>query len=228
MLSFLKRIFDHPSIQFLAESLSAPDQNSGPVFLFGLARPAKALVIAALARRLRRPLIVLTTDNEAAERLGAMTATFFGWFGEPASAVVNLPFFDVTPYESRSPHPEIAERRAIALGNIAANRVRALFAPAPVACQRFRNKSYYHSLSLNLALGDEISIGDLIDHLAGTGYESHEPADSVGCYSMRGGIIDVFPPLADWPFRIEFLGDQIESIREFDPDTQRSRRPVEA
>ncbi|MGH9447457.1 MAG: CarD family transcriptional regulator, partial [Terriglobia bacterium] len=53
-------------------------------------------------------------------------------------------------------------------------------------------------------------------------------ADSVGCYSMRGGIIDVFPPLADWPFRIEFLGDQIESIREFDPDTQRSRRPVEA
>ncbi len=227
MLSLLTRILDHPSIQSLAESLQSPQRNLRPPILSGLTGTAKALVVAVLARRLGRPLIVLTADNESAERLAAVTATFFDWLGASASTVANLPFFDVTPYEGRSPHPEMMERRAIALWSIAANRVQVLFAPAPVACERFRDRPYYHSLSLSLAAGDEISIEDLVDHLAGTGYEAHEPVDSVGSYSLRGGIIDVFPPLANWPFRIEFLGDQIESLREFDPDNQRSRRSVE-
>ncbi len=58
------------------------------------------------------------------------------------------------------------------------------------------------------------------------GYEPGEPVTGVGQYSIRGGILDVFPPEVEWPFRLEFFADQLESLREFDPTSQRSRKPV--
>src|SRR5208283_3973984 len=65
-----------------------------------------------------------------------------------------------------------------------------------------------------------------VEHLRSVGYEPGEPVTAVGQYSVRGGIFDVFPPEAEWPFRLEFFGDQLESVREFDPSTQRSRQPA--
>src|SRR5208282_4753355 len=69
-------------------------------------------------------------------------------------------------------------------------------------------------------------LDDLVEHLRSVGYEPGEPVAAVGQYSLRGGIIDIFPPEAEWPFRLEFFGDQLESVREFDPSSQRSRKPV--
>jgi transcription-repair coupling factor (superfamily II helicase) len=93
---------------------------------------------------------------------------------------------------------------------------------------RFRERALYSSLALELKVGDELDLDDLMEHLGGVGYERGEPVSDVGQFSVRGGIVDIFPPEAEWPFRLEFSGDQIESLREFDPDTQRSRKPVPA
>jgi transcription-repair coupling factor (superfamily II helicase) len=226
VLSLLNRVLDDPSIQTVVNALAAPAGCSPPeTVLSGVTGAGKALVIAGLAQKIARPVIVLAADNETAESLSKSTATFFNWLGERDPAAVGvLPFFDVTPYEGRSPHPEISERRAIALWQAAEGRTRIMFAPSMAALGRLRPRAYYRSLALELKIGDELSPEDLVDHLAGVGYELHEPVDDVGCYSVRGGIIDVFSAQAEWPVRIEFSGDEIDSLREFDPATQRSRR----
>jgi transcription-repair coupling factor (superfamily II helicase) len=200
-----------------------------PLTLSGLTRPAKALVVAGLARQLPQPLLVLTSDNEAAEALRAATSTFLSWLDPKAGAAVHaLPQLDCSPYEGRSPHGEILEQRAVALWNMARGNARVLFVPVPAALGRFRERSFYGALAIELKPGDELSLDDLVEHLAGVGYESREPVSEVGQFSVRGGIIDVYPPQAEWPLRLEFFGDQVESVREFDPATQRSKKPAPA
>src|SRR5581483_2787928 len=155
-------------------------------------------------------------------------STFLSWFGGPAGkgAVSTLPAFDCSPYEGRSPHAEILERRAETLWNIARGRTSIVFAPLPAALGRFREKAFYASLGLELKTGDEVDLEDLVEHLKSVGYEPSEPVMEVGQFSLRGGIIDVFSPAGEWPLRFEFFGDQIESLREFDPASQRSRKTV--
>jgi transcription-repair coupling factor (superfamily II helicase) len=173
-------------------------------------------------------VIVLTADNDTADRLRGTASTFLAWLEGAASsaAVSSLPAFDCSPYEGRSPHAEISERRAVALWNLARGRTRILFVPLPAALGRFREGLYYRSLALELKLGDEVNLTDLIEHLTGVGYEVSEPVENAGQFSVRGGIIDIFSSESPWPFRIEFFGDRIESVREFDPSNQRSRAPV--
>jgi transcription-repair coupling factor (superfamily II helicase) len=229
VVSLLNKVLGHPAVEAAAESVSSPLARSRPAtVLCGVTGSGKALIIAGLAKRLARPVVVLTADNETAETLSKATAGFFDWLGEHHPAAVStLPFFDVNPYEGRSPHPEVSERRAITLWHTAEGRARILFVPSLAVCGRFRPKAYYRSLALKVAVGDELSPQDLADHLDGVGYALHEPVDDVACYSMRGGIIDVFSAQAEWPVRIEFSGDEIDSLREFDPATQRSRQGVE-
>ncbi len=223
--SILRPVFDHPAYRAARSAIVAGHSRAT---LSGLTRPAKALAAACLAHELDRPLVFLTGDNETADRLQETSATFLAWLEGPAaaSAVTALPAFDCSPYEGRSPHAEISERRAVALWRIARGRTRILFVPVPAALGRFRASSFYGSLALELKVGDELNLDDLIEHLKGVGYEAAEPVSNAGQYSVRGGIVDVFPPESDWPFRIEFFGDRIESVREFDAATQRSRKPV--
>ena len=184
-------------------------------------------MVAALAHQVKRPVVVLTQDNEAAQNYRQTTATFLEWLKPGAgSSVQILPALDCSPYEGRSPHAEIQEQRAVALWSLARGGVRVIFAPVAAALGRFREGAFYSSLALELKVGDELNLDDLVEHLRSVGYEPGEPVAAVGQYSVRGGIVDVFPPEAEWPFRLEFFGDQLESVREFDPSSQRSRKPV--
>src|SRR2546425_1198595 len=257
--SLLEPVLEHPALKAALEAaLGAPRERSREITLSGLTRTGKAMVVAGIAHGLRarkreRPVVVLTADNEAAERLRETTSTFLDWLesgagpnyepgakeqgkpaGEPALSEANgtpallsvLPALDVSPYEGRSPHAEILERRAVTLWNIARGRTRVLFVPLPAAMARFRDRAFYGSLAPDLKVDDELDLDDLIEHLGRIGYEASEPVASVGQYSVRGGIVDVFPPEAANPLRIEFFGDTIESLREFDPATQRSQKSI--
>ncbi len=206
---------------------AVPTQACPPATVSGLTPSAKALVVAGLAHQLARPVVVLTADNETAANFQRTTSTFLGWLDpSSASSVLTLPAVDHSPYEGRSPHAEILEQRAVTLWTVARGRARVLHVPVAAALGRFRERAFYSSLALGIKLGDEIALDDLAEHLSGVGYEREEPVSDVGQFSMRGGIVDVFPPEAMRPFRIEFFGDQVESLREFDPDTQRSKTPV--
>jgi transcription-repair coupling factor (superfamily II helicase) len=222
--SLFEPLLDHAAIA----GAGAVADSGRTAAISGLTRPAKAVVAAALAHRLRRPVIVLTGDNEAADALRMTAGTILKWLDpEPADRSATLPAFDVSPYASLAPHAEIMERRAVALWNLARGHTRLLFVPLAAALGRFREPAYYRSLAVPLKTGDELSLNDLAEHLSGVGYEPSEPVTEVGQFSVRGGIVDFLPPEAAWPVRLEFFGDKIESIRWFDPATQRSRRTVE-
>ncbi len=221
----LQPILEHASLRKAVEALAG--SNPSPIAISGLTMTAKSLVIAALAYELKRPLVVLVKDNESAQNLRQAASTFLNWLEAGAGKSVQiLPANDCSPYEGRSPHAEIQEQRAVTLWRLSRGDARVVFAPIAAALGRFRENAYYSSLALELKVGDEVSIGDLVEHLRSVGYEQGEPVTAVGQYSVRGGIVDAFPPEAEWPFRLEFFGDQLESVREFDPTTQRSRKPA--
>lgn len=222
--SVIQALVDDPGVQSavreIARGHAAPD-------LCGLTQPAKALVSALLAHDpalAGRPVILLVSDNETGERMRRTAATLFDWL-EPgsASSVSVLPAWDCSPYEARSPHAEISERRAVAMWNLAQSRTRLLIAPIPAALARYRNRADYATLALEFKKGDELPLDELVQHLARIGYEAGEPVEEVGQFSVRGGIVDIFSPEAERPVRVEFFDDRVESLREFDPSTQRSR-----
>ncbi len=224
--SLIQPLLGHAALRAVGEELrEGVTRKPQTLTLSGLTRPAKALVVAGFAHQIGRPVVVVTSDHEAAEQLRASTATFLEWLECGAGAHVQaLPAFDCSPYEGRSPHAEVQEQRAVALWNVGCARTRVLFVPLPAALGRFRAREYYGSLAIELKVGEELSLDDLLEHLRAVGYEPGEPVAEVGQFSVRGGIVDVFPPEAPWPFRLEFFGDQVESVREFDPVTQRSRQ----
>ncbi|TAM82438.1 MAG: transcription-repair coupling factor [Acidobacteria bacterium] len=225
---FLQAILEHPGLRAAQERALAPAAGTvGGISISGLTSPAKAIAAALLAHQLSRPIVILTSDNDAAEGLARTASTVLDWL-EPGAgeAVVSLSAFDCSPYEARSPHPDILERRAVGLWRIACGQVRVLAAPLPAAMMRYRPLSFYRSLALRLKISDEIAPEDLAEHLLRVGYEPSEPVLSAGQYSVRGGIVDIFPPEVERPARIEFFGDTIESMREFDPANQRSSKSI--
>jgi transcription-repair coupling factor (superfamily II helicase) len=226
--SVLQSILDYPAFQAAVEFA---EKDSGKaahgISISGLISPAKGVAAGVLAHKLTRPVIVITADNDAAETLARTASTVLEWL-EPGAGctALALPELDSFPYEARSPHPDILEQRAVGLWRIGSGQARVVAVPLSAAIMRYREVSYYRSLALHLRTGDELAPEDLAEHLLRIGYERVEPVNEVGQFSLRGGIIDVFPPEASWPVRIEFFGDSIESLREFDPESQRSRQGV--
>ena len=121
-----------------------------------------------------------------------------------------------------SPHAEILSTRATALAQLANGNSGITLAPVAAALSRTEAPPYYRQLTQTLRVHDEVPLDDLAAHLESVGYERRDPVEMVGEYSIRGGILDVFSPEQAQPVRIEFFGDEIESIRRFDPESQRS------
>src|SRR6185503_509082 len=137
--------------------------------------------------------------------------------------VVRMPAHDVLPFEDLSPHPDVQEQRAAALWMLATGAVSILIAPAEAAALRLFDRTYYSSLTVSVRRGEEVDVEVLTTHLASVGYTQMDLVEMPGQFTRRGGILDVYSPESDRPVRIEFFGDEIETIRKFDPETQRSQ-----
>src|SRR5262249_39626999 len=138
-----------------------------------------------------------------------------------------LPAHEVLPYDGLSPHPEISEKRAIALWKMASGQAPIVVAPVAAAAMRLEPPIFYAGLARTLHRGEAVDLEALATHLEAVGYVRHEPVEMVGQFSVRGGIVDVYSPESPRPLRLEWFGDQLESLREFDVDTQRSVGPRE-
>jgi transcription-repair coupling factor (superfamily II helicase) len=200
--------------------------GSGRRRVSGLTATARALYLPYLVRAAQTPALILVSDNKAAEALHAAMIETCELTGalEP-SQVLRLPSHDVLPFENLSPHSEIQETRAAALWKICAtkgNTPRLVIAPVESACMRLFDRDYYAALALDLRVGEEHLPEMLVEHLLSVGYTKVDVVEMQGQVTIRGGIIDVYTPEQDSPVRIDFFGDEIESIRRFDPDTQRS------
>jgi transcription-repair coupling factor (superfamily II helicase) len=212
----------HPAFHELVRRLSV--EEGGRSQLSGLTPTAKALYITLLWQALEQPVLVVTESNRSAEVLAELIDSFFELLmsGKGAPRPLALPAHDVLPGQGLSPHNEVKERRAVGLYRMATGRCSIAVTPLAGALLRTEDRSSYQHLALTLRVGDEISMEDLSEHLDGAGYERREPVEMEGEYSIRGGIFDVFPPEAHRPIRLEFFGDRIESMRRFEPETQRS------
>jgi len=197
--------------------------GSGRRRVSGLTFTARALYLPLFVRAANAPCLILVADNKAAEELhAAILATCELTDAVSAESVLRLPAHDVLPFENLSPHPEILEMRAATLWKIATGAVRLVIAPVEAACMRLFPREHYASLALRLKCGEEVLPEMLVEHLLSVGYTRVDVVDMPGQVTLRGGILDVYSPEMDRPVRIEFFGDVIESIRRFDPETQRS------
>ena len=191
----------------------------------GLTPPAKALFAAVAAER-GRVLLIVPSDAD----LETMTrdARFFFSALEGLSeteverAILPFPSHEVDPYRGLAPHFDIASARARALHGITQGTARLIVASAAALLPKLSSPGRLRSVALTLTPGQDISPTDLGDLLAAAGYTRQDPVDENGEFCVRGGVVDFYPAGAREPVRLEFVGDTIESIRSYDPATQRS------
>src|SRR5712692_1269999 len=220
----LAPVVRHPTLEAVISSLS---RGAVCERLAGLTDTAKALVAAQAAAELRRPVIVLAGTSARAETLAASLQFFYSALaGQEATEVGILPSFDALPWQEGSPHPEILETRAVTLWKYASGMIRVVVAPIAAARMRLADAGVYAGRARTVSRDEDVPLEDFVAHLRQAGYESHEMVEMPGQFTVRGGIVDVFPAVAERPVRLELLGDTVESLREFDPQTQRSVRPI--
>jgi len=190
----------------------------------GLTSTARALYLPLMAQAAKQLVVVVVADNKAAEALEPLLKAGCELTGalDPAR-VVRFPAHDVLPFENLSPHPDVQEQRAAALWKLSTGAVDLLIAPVESAALKLFDLEYYAGLAVTLKRGEEVDIETLTTHLASVGYTQMDIVEMPGQFTRRGGILDVYSPEADRPVRIEFFGDEIETIRKFDPETQRSQ-----
>ena len=196
----------------------------------GLTFTARALYLPYLIAALpeKTPTLLLVADNKAAETLHQALLAAADLTGALAPAsIVRLPAHDVLPFENLSPHPEIQETRAATLWKIASRTTRIVVAPVEAACAKLFASDFYAALALTLKVGEEYLPDMLVEHLLSVGYTRVDVVEMPGQLTLRGGILDVYSPEMDRPARIDFFGDEIESIRKFDPETQRSQSSLD-
>jgi transcription-repair coupling factor (superfamily II helicase) len=194
----------------------------------GLTGTARALYLPYFVRSANAPALVLVADNKAAESLHANVLAACQLSGAlHAEEVLRLPAHDVLPFENLSPHSEIQEQRAATLWKIASGQARLVIAPIEAVCMRLFARDHYGALALMLRRGEEHIPDMLVEHLISVGYTRVDVVDMPGQVTIRGGILDVYGPEMERPVRVDFFGDEIESIRRFDPETQRSSTSID-
>jgi transcription-repair coupling factor (superfamily II helicase) len=210
------------------QSASRRLATGGDTSLSGLTTTAKAVYSVLLWQQLNRPLIIVVDGNKQAESLSEALGAFFSLLvsGERQGPQL-LPALDVLPLQNLSPHAEICEQRAVGLWRLATQRAPITVLPVASALLRIQPGAFYRQLALKVKAGDEIPLEDLTAHLESVGYTRREPVEMVGEFSVRGGILDVFSPEAAKPIRLDLFGDQVESIRSFDVESQRSVMKLE-
>ena len=186
----------------------------------GLPEGADALIVTkAVVKTSGRILFVARDDARAASFTAACR------FFQPDVPVLNLPAWDALPYDRVSPSRVLAARRAGALYSLlAVKTTKSLIIVSTVAAilQRVPPRKVIKAAGFCAKVGDDVRREDLESYLSRNGYIRASTVVEPGDYAVRGGLIDIFPPTRKTPLRLDFFGDELESIREFDVDTQRT------
>src|SRR5512136_296503 len=196
----------------------------------GLSGSARAYCLAGLLLEMERPcLIVLPTAKEAKKFLRELE--FFlprGWMSGDVGErrLYSFPIYDISPLKGLSPHREIVSQRLEALYALASEKAAIVVTSAEAVLLRILPKKEMMASVDLLQVGEEVDREKLLRKLDAAGFQRTSLVEERGDYSVRGGVIDLFPPLYASPLRVEFLGDKVDSLRFFDPLSQRSLRTL--
>ena len=208
-----------------AASAAALDKPSRVVA--GLTPAAKALAAVASARTATDVTLLVAPTDKDVEQMTS-DARFFYAALEGASeadverAVLPLPSLQVDPYRGMTPHFRVSAARARALHAAATGSARVIVASSAALLPRVSRPERLLSASLEIRSGTEIDPQNLADLLVDGGFTREDPVEEHGSFAIRGGIVDIFLAGDVEPVRLEFVGDMVESLRRFDPSTQRS------
>ncbi len=212
-----------PLIPQTIDSIAALRRGERRIAIPGLKGSSPALFVAELVRAgLDNPLVIAATQ-EAAEEFCRELAFFST--GDLHAAL--FPAWDAAPFSAASPHPDVTGARLDTLFRLQNGLARITVMPVAAALQRVLPRKTLNDASCYLLAGEEFERDDLLARLVRMGYANVPLVEDRGTFAVRGGILDIFPPNLATPVRIEFFGDTAETIRAFDPLTQRSLQPVE-
>ena len=188
---------------------------------------ARSLALAEAIEADSRPYLVIARDARELDQLRAELGFFLGEKPGGPRRIHVLPDWEVLPYDVFSPHPDIISERLSALAELPTLRSGVILAPADTLGQRLAPRGYVDGRTFNLARGDRLQIEPLRARLVEAGYAPVSQVSAPGEFALRGSLFDVFPMGTDTPLRVDLFDDEVEVIREFDPDSQRSGRTLE-
>src|SRR5438128_4230765 len=190
-----------------------------------VAAPARGLAVAALQRETGKQFAVVVPaqrDLESWERDLSFWYCALHGITECEQAIAVLPASESDPYAGASPHAETLERRALALWRLARRKQDFVLLTSRALARRTVTPAEVLQAGAMLRRDEDTAPEELVEKLMAGGYVREDPVNAIGEFSIRGGILDVWPPGRSAPARIEFFGDTVDSIREFDPETQLS------
>ena len=190
------------------------------VELPAMAGSADVIAVAQLASR-GQPLLLVCANPLDAQRLHDELA----WLAPGVRAHL-LPDWETLPYDSFSPHQDLVSERLSTLYSLTRGETDVVLVPASTALYRMAPPAFLAAYTFFLKQGERLDVERLREQMAVAGYAHVTQVVSPGEFSVRGGIIDLFPMGAALPFRLDLFDDEIESIKTFDPDTQRTVYPV--
>ena len=207
----------NPVAQTLARRLEA----GGAQAFSGIAAPARPF-FAALLKKLfpQRPIVVVAENLKTQESFQQDLETWLRW------SPLFYPPWEILPHEGRLPHADVISDRLQTLVALSGNPKLLVVTSVTALLQKTFQPGEIQSRTRALARGDKIAPLELIEFLESQGYEPEAQVSQKGEIALRGGIVDIFPPTSPWPVRLEFFGDELESLRYFDPLTQISREEI--
>ncbi|VXC01599.1 transcription-repair coupling factor [Pseudomonas sp. 8AS] len=184
---------------------------------------ALSLAIAEAASAAKRFTLLLTADSQSAERLQEELAFF-----APELPVLHFPDWETLPYDLFSPHQDIISQRIAALYRLPQLKHGVLVVPISTALHRLAPTRFLLGSGLVLDVGQKLDVDEMRARLEAAGYRCVDTVYEHGEFAVRGALIDLFPMGSETPFRIDLFDDEIETLRTFDPETQRSVDKVES
>lgn len=199
------------------------------VSVSGLKGSARSLYLTLLKRHLKLPLAVITSTTKQAEEFQSDLLYFEKcFFPEQESRVLYFPAHDLEPYQGVGPHPEISMLRMRALWRLSQVKEPVLIVPLEAALQLIPPREHFARAYQKLEWTDSRGPTEIATVLRGLGLREKDLVTSPGEFSLRGGILDFHSPAEPLPIRLEFFGNNVESMRTFDPATQRSVKEIES
>jgi transcription-repair coupling factor (superfamily II helicase) len=214
LLTFLKSI---PEYALLLTSIS--DGNASAVT--GIGQINRSHLLAALYSDIDQPMVLICQDDSTARRLQDELRAF-GGINAPV-----LPSRELTLYDSAVVSRGWEQKRLRQLNDLASGKSRLQIMSWDALCQRTMPPSVLNNGSFTLTIGKEYQITELLTQLTQAGYSRCTMVEGPGQFAVRGGILDIFSPAADFPFRAEFFGDELDTMGYFDPDTQRRTENID-
>jgi transcription-repair coupling factor (superfamily II helicase) len=217
-----------PGVRSVVARLREAIRSESPTALTGLAGSARALILLLLQRELGRTILLVTAGDPETERWERDLKTWRTWLGGPGPAIDTLPALDADPYQGISAHLEVCCSRVIALNHLRSPAPAILLVPARSLFYRLPSPERFSASRLPLRRGSTMSPDRLCALLIPAGYARVEHVSSPGEFARRGGVVDLYLPQSEFPCRAEFNGEEVETLRSFNPETQRSMEELES